>query len=446
MNTSDLRTIDTLDRWGLLPERSPGEPLRWRAVLRHWFVRFNPLYFVSACCVLYGVFLVNRNLDGEHSVAAVPPQLALFGVLQAYEALIIAGAVFLVRVVGALRPAVLLALLECVLLFDCTFRLESLLLADLAHVGVLFAWLALTVAKVWALAAALRVPLEKRHYAAVIGAAAALGLVVYLLVHPATNTLLVLQGAAWIGALVLLALDVTRSPPPSALAETVEQRVRAARCVRGAFRIVAGAYFFHVWSYIALATDAPAAWAAVLPQAGTFFLRSALVARRDTHIWRAGLLLMGAALSAPVAVPYAAFLVAAIFAYRVRTGARSGLAAGAAIAMYAGITTLGWTSWADPPPTLPPLWSWPTFVLAALLILVAAVLRDPLAGLLVGIGAVALVSRFGPRVLPKTEMGRGALLVAAGFLVFLVGLVLNWWLGANGGSPHGRHAARRVIS
>lgn len=48
-------------RWGLLPDRHDGVPSDARAILRHWFVHYNPLYLLSASCVLAGVFFVNRR-------------------------------------------------------------------------------------------------------------------------------------------------------------------------------------------------------------------------------------------------------------------------------------------------------------------------------------------------------------------------------------------------
>jgi hypothetical protein len=438
---TDLSTIDHVGRWGLFPDRGHGEPLRWRAVLRHWFVRFNPLYFVSALCVLGGVFLVSRNLDGMDPAAPARPQILLFAVVQAYEALIIGGALFLVRRVGVVRPAVLLVLLEAVFLFDCTLRLESILLREPLRVAVTFAWLVLTVAKVWGLAMAMRVRLARRHYAAVLGAAAALAAMVHLLSHPSTSKLLILQVAAWLGAFVWLALDVTHTPPVSPLATTEEHRVRAARCGRGAFRIATGAYFFHVWSYIALATDSEVAWAAVLPQAGTLFLRAALVRRRDVEIWGAGVLLVCAALPAAIAVPYAFLLVSAVFAYRVWRGARSGLATGAAVAAYSGIVLMGWTSWSQPLPALPAFASWLTLALGLALASIGWRLRDRTAQALVAVGVVYGGGGFALRHLPRTEMGRGLLLLAAGFVVFLLGLAVNWWLRADDAERTGTNAA-----
>src|SRR5579862_5860650 len=121
MTNQEQTPATRTNRWGLLPERRAGEAYTRQALLRHFFVEFNPLYFISAFCVLSGVFLVARNLDGLGFTSIEAQHFVLFGVIQLYELLVIAGAAFLAHRAGATRPAVLLALLECVLLFDCTF-------------------------------------------------------------------------------------------------------------------------------------------------------------------------------------------------------------------------------------------------------------------------------------------------------------------------------------
>ena len=426
--------IEPPGRWGLLPDREVGERLSGGQVLRHWFVHFNPLYIVSALCVLCGVFLVNRSLDrpgiggGETSLA---PPLALFAVVQAYELLIIGGAAFLARRAGAMRAAVLLILLEALFLFDGTMRLESLLLRGPGLVALSLAWPLLTLVKVWGMGAALRVRLTATHYASTAGAAAALVAVVHLLAHPATNKPLVLQAAAWLGALVLLALDVTAAPPMSPLAATDEHRLRAARCSRGAFRILTGAYFYHVWGHLLLGGATDAAWvAALVPQLGTLFLHAALVRPRVREVWAAGALLVAVALPVPGALPSALFVVAGVFSWRVWRGARGGLATGAAVAVSAGVWLLRWRGWGEPLPDRPDLASWPMLVLVAALAVAAWTVRDRWAMALLAAVVAGAGSRVAASFVPETELGVGVLLLGAGFVFFVLGLAVSWWLRA----------------
>ena len=421
------RFFEPPGRWGLLWDRPDGAPFDAGAVLRHWFVHFNPLYLLSAFCVLTGVFLVNRSLDLLPADAFDGPRLALFAVIQAYEALIVAGAAFLARRARAVRPAVLLVLLEAVFLFDGTLRLESLVLRAPLRFGVSLLWLAFIPVKVWGMAAALRVRLTLAHHARIVAVAAVLVSIVHLLAHPATDKLLVLQLAAWLGALVIGLLDVTEAPPRSPLASTHEERRRAERCTRGAFRIATGAYFVHVWSYILIGSSADLAWPAAVAQLGTLFLRAALTRPRDRQVWGAGALLVCAALPNPSALPCAALVAAAALAYRAWRGARGSLATGAALAAYAAPWIRDWRGWGHALPA-PVLESWPTLGLAIVLALIAWRLQDGLAGVIVAAGAAYGAALTWQRFAPRSELPRGIAMLAAGFVLFVAGLAVNWWL------------------
>jgi hypothetical protein len=415
------KLIEHPDRWGLFPERRNGEPVQARALLRHWFVQFNPLYFVSACCVLFGVYLVNRSFDRMDAATSIGSQLLLFGVLQAYELLIVGGAIFLARYARAIRPAVLLILLESFFLFDCTLRLESILLRSPLRIGVSLVWVLLTLAKVHGMAVGLRVRLERRHYVAIAGSAVALAVVVHLLAHPAMDKKLVLQLAAWVGAFVVVALDVRSGPPLSELAGR-GQRERAARCARAAFRLLTCAYFYHVWCYI-LVAEPDLIRSTLFPQAGALFLYWTLVRPHEGQVWGGGALVLVCASFVPPSLPWAALLVGAVFAYRVGRGARAGLAAGAALCVYAGLCLVplsvgGVVNWPAPG-------SGPTLILLVTLALIGWRLRDRLAQTLVTL-ALVYASSSARHILPTTDLGIGILLLVAGFTAFVVGLAVNW--------------------
>jgi hypothetical protein len=424
-------------RWGLLPDRPDGAALDTRAVLRHWFVHFNPLYLLSAFCVLTGVFLVNRSLDRLPEDAFDGPRLALFAVIQAYEALIVAGAAFLVRRARVVRPAVLLVLLEAAFLFDGTLRLESLLLRSPLRFGVTLLWLACVPVKVWGMASALRVRLTVGHHARIVAAATVLAAVVHLLAHPATNERLVLQLAAWLGALVIGLLDVTDAPPASPLAITREERWRCWRCTRGAFRILTGAYFVHVWAYILVGSRDELAWPAAFAQLGTLVLRAMLIRPRDVEVWGAGVLLVCASLPNPGAAPLAALVAAAVFGYRAWREARASLATGAALAVYAALWLRDWRGWGHALPA-PVLVSPATLGLAIALVLIAWRLRDRLARALVAAGAAYGAALGWQRFAPHGELARGIAMLSAGFVFFVAGLGINWWLRVAASTPNAR--------
>jgi hypothetical protein len=63
-----------------------------------WFVKYNPLYFISALCFVFGVFLVSR---GMHKIYWIDGQIILTAVIESYEILLLAGSFILS---GAFQP------------------------------------------------------------------------------------------------------------------------------------------------------------------------------------------------------------------------------------------------------------------------------------------------------------------------------------------------------
>jgi len=77
----------------------------WRRLFRRWFIEYNPLYLLSACCVLVGVSELSQGLSRSPYAG-----FAVAGVAEVYAWALIASAAFLMRV-ELRRPAVMLALL-----------------------------------------------------------------------------------------------------------------------------------------------------------------------------------------------------------------------------------------------------------------------------------------------------------------------------------------------
>jgi hypothetical protein len=200
------------------------------------------------------------------------------------------------------------------------------------------------------------------------------------------------------------------------------------------FRMLAGAYFYHVWSYILLAASLDVRAAAVLPQAGAFFLWYAITRRSDKEVWVFGTLTLLSAMPTAAHVAWALFVVAGVFAWRVWRGARTGLAVGAAFAAYGGLWLFGWSGGAQGLPPLPAILSWQTGLLAVTLGLVGWFLRDPLVWAMLAAGVVYGAYRTLEPLVPKSELGLGVLLLGAGFLAFVVGIGVNWWFRARTGT------------
>jgi hypothetical protein len=89
----------------------------------HWFVKYNPLYFVSALCFLGGVFLASKGMRG---INWIDGQVLLTGVIELYQILLLACSFILFRVISQTRPAVILVIMNIFFLFDCTYQTEHL--------------------------------------------------------------------------------------------------------------------------------------------------------------------------------------------------------------------------------------------------------------------------------------------------------------------------------
>lgn len=133
-----------------------------------WFVQYNPMFTASALCVLGGVFLLARALGDDAA-------LALTGVLELYQWLLIGVAALLYRRLLERRPAVILGVIELALLVDPTLQLSVLATAG-QHLGTAV-WLVCFAAKIHALAWAFRLRTSASARWLPIGAAAVVALI-----------------------------------------------------------------------------------------------------------------------------------------------------------------------------------------------------------------------------------------------------------------------------
>jgi hypothetical protein len=138
-------------------------------LLHRWFVEYNPLYLLSAALVLVGLTLLSRASAedgmGQQGIGWVPV------IAEVYGFSLIGGAALLTRI-GLRRPAVMLGLLTVIYQGDLTLLTERHVhLGVVGNVAVIL-WLALFVAKILALAWALKVTVSRSFLAvATLGAA-----------------------------------------------------------------------------------------------------------------------------------------------------------------------------------------------------------------------------------------------------------------------------------
>lgn len=423
----------------------------WQRLLYRWFVEYNPLYLLSAALVLCGASLVANGLPDDAS------RLALAGVgaiPELYACALIAGAAFLMRI-GQRRPAVMLALITA--LYQCDLTLHTDTCAYLGWIGVAgtAVWAGLFVAKLYALAWAMKLRLSRPAIA--VAAFGALGVATiphYVITgHEQIMTRVV---ALWMFALLAGGLwSVRRVDSAVRLdewGETVKRR--ALRAVWGAWALFA---LLHVWFWCSeqgLGMD----W--LLPMA---FVLSTRFMRREASVWAAltgTLLIVG--FSFPGSLSSVALMAAAVLALRVfkeprqisnaaagpapagpyraaapravsvvaRTefglagpAAMVRLASGAVFGAYLSVWTSGWTGGPLPPHLLP-------LDLALTLVVLAGVWKArahiALAPLTATWGHYLLASGIVPA--PGTILGWGAASVGLGFGLLVASLSISYRL------------------
>ncbi|HEU4412983.1 MAG TPA: hypothetical protein VFS43_47515 [Polyangiaceae bacterium] len=218
----------------------PADP--WRRLLHRWFIEYNPCYLLSAALVLAGMTLLSRGLAGD---ASLHGRFGVTAVAELYSAALIGGAALLMRI-RQRRSAVMLATLAIVYQGDLTLHTDTSPGLGAAGAVAAGAWFVLFVAKLSALAWAMRIRLSRAAVAA--AALGALGLSAL----PFCLEALGRRGAGavvmlWLFALVALrgSAVITSAEALDAWGRTVLRRaVRVAWCLLGALAV------FHVvfWS------------------------------------------------------------------------------------------------------------------------------------------------------------------------------------------------------
>ncbi|MGZ3476306.1 MAG: hypothetical protein ACXWUG_20490 [Polyangiales bacterium] len=208
-----------------------------RRLLHRWFIEYNPLYVLSAVLVLFGLTLISRALAEDASIWG---HVVVDSVTELYAAALIGGAALLTRI-GLRRPAVFVALIAVLYQGDLALGTETYAL--FGHVGELASvtWLVVFVAKLHALAWALKLRLS--FSAAAVPSLGAIGLVVIpqLSRRVGTHALSMAVGL-WLFAVLAAALwtsrIVTSRTPLDAWGRTVLRRsMLATWTIWGAFAI-----------------------------------------------------------------------------------------------------------------------------------------------------------------------------------------------------------------
>jgi hypothetical protein len=240
-------------------------------LLVRWFVQYNPLFTASAMCVLAGVLVLTRVIGSG---------LVLTGVVELYQWLVIGTAALLYRRLLDHRPGVILGLIALVFLVDPTLQTSAL--ASAGDVVSLFVWVALFAIKLRALAWALCLRLSlSMQVVPVVGAA----LLVAMPLVRMTSYAAMVPGILAVGLFLLGAL--TSAFPLTMQSERTLGDVGAVmfpRLQRAVFSLLVGGALFQGGNAV-FAEGAPGIFAAVMAIAAGVVMHSPL----ERRVWWAAL-------------------------------------------------------------------------------------------------------------------------------------------------------------
>jgi hypothetical protein len=386
---------------------------RFSRLLHYWFIQYNPLYFFSALCILFGVFLVSRGL---REVEWEKGQILLTAVMQVYEIFLITGSAILFRKAGQFRPAVILGLLQVFFIFDCTLRTETMVTAGLVGRIITVAWIAMVPLKLIALAWIFR--LKSTAPIVFVATLMAYGFagIPHAFNASQIDRQLIHLAATWYGILMTLLLWSQRKARCDILLDAWVHTVFQ-RSLRATFCIWTGFYFFHlmIWSGM---FSIPLMVSHLAPFLLLFFL-----SRKEVLWWISIFAAVALTFAEPAAVALSAFMVALISGIQAWNTKKYRLFVGTVLAWYLSIWTFGWRAWPLPEPNMV------LMILTMMMLTVLAWkfrLSSPLlAVILVLIPAIRLF-------IPRTVLEWGILTLFVGFIALIVGVAINWRLRQTG--------------
>lgn len=247
-------------------EHPPGDPLA--ALLRTWFVTYNPVYLASAALVLGGLWLVSFDLAKR----GVFGGLGVSAIAELYALALIGGAAVLQRT-GQRRAAVMLGLLAALYQCDLTLHVEtSSYLGLIGQVATLL-WVALFASKLILLARALELHLSRSAFWVPTLGAATLALLPQLLPH------LTSEARASLVALVLFLIFASAGWTSRSIASSGGFDYRGRRSIRGVWWLFSAGALVHVAYWCSAFDVSPRAFAPAL------FLLATRLMTRERSAW-----------------------------------------------------------------------------------------------------------------------------------------------------------------
>ena len=390
-------------------ENEIGNTVHRDNLLKHWFVVYNPLYFISAMCFVFGVFMVSR---GMNDIDWVDGQIVLTGVIELYEFALLAGSFFLYRIASQTRPAVILAFLNIVFLMDTTYQTEHLSFVP-GYGGPISAfWVVLFALKLWVLTRIFRLKTPFVVFAVPVLAAIGVAYTPYLLYYDLLNstlTIFLLTTYGSVLTIIILAFKPTVEGPSK---NDFMSRLILTRIFNAAWMIWGGLFVFHLVSWIRF-FDVPVYPAIFAP----VLLILPFVAFREELAWIGCMAAMFLAITQPPLFWIVTLMAASVLSLRGVQMRQPRILTGAIIAFYLGLRTLGWEFFPFPDPAL-----WHAVVAGACLVTISIVFRSGIPLLVICLGLALLWSSDRPHDMIEW----GAFLISVGFATLIIGIITNW--------------------
>lgn len=373
-----------------------------------WFVLYNPLFFFSAFCMVFGVYLVSKGLRQTDLAEC---EMLLPFVMESYQFLLLGGTALLFHRAKQYRPAAILGILTVFFLPDCTLQTE--LMASFEH-GVFFTgcWILLAGVKLTALIHVFRLKVSKIVFAVPLAGVAGIGLFPHLFWLPKMDAGAVHLAATWYG--VILACLIIEFKPEIECRMPLQPwgRTVLRRAVAGTWAIWAGIYFYHLCMWLKILNQLPT-FNHLVP----FLLIPMLFSKKEKIVWIgcAGAVIVS--MAEPSAMSPTAIAVGFVFGFFSWRMQKKRLLVGMILSFYTGIWVFGCRTL---PPAAPPLWL--NLAAVILLFVLAFKFRIHSAGMAVLAGVAVNWKKLGI----EGALDWGIFLVAVGFAALICGVAINF--------------------
>ncbi len=381
-----------------------------QTLFHHWFVLYNPLYFLSALFMLGGIYLVSPGFDQEGWQTW---ETVLTMVIELYGIFLIGGAAILFRTARQFRPAAILGLLAVFFLFDTTFQTEVLATFDWMGLFITGVWLLIAALKLVAIRWAFQLRISWWVLAVPFLAVTGIAVIPHLLNRTNLAQETIHLVAFWYGtclaASILGTRPLIRSVCP--LRESEQQVIQ--RLSNVTWMIWAGLYLYHLIAWLYSFHITPMTPLLYLAPGVVIF---SLYASQEKLVWAGCVGTLLISLLRPEWFAPTAFLVSVVFGLKAFRIHRPQLYIGAVVTFCLALSTIGWHQWPFPAPQL-----WAMVLAAVGLVAIAVHFRLLTALLPLLLGAFPLftfINTFG-------MTGWGVVLIVMAFVTLMLGVAIN---------------------